>query len=72
MKDERLSLFLMLGQTSQKAVSKLPDTVPAQTLMLSTTENLALVLPKEVRDRAKIRPGDKLALVSWEMDGADR
>jgi hypothetical protein len=49
LKDERLSLFLMLGQTSQKAVSKLPDTVPAQTLMLSDTEDLALVLPKEVR-----------------------
>jgi hypothetical protein len=49
LKDERLSLFLMLGQTSQKAVSKLPDTVPAQTLMLSATEDLALVLPKEVR-----------------------
>jgi Swt1-like HEPN len=47
--DGRLSLFLMLGQTSQKAVSKLPDTVPAQTMMLSATENLALVLPKEVR-----------------------
>lgn len=49
MKDERLSLFLMLGQTLQKAVSKLPDTVPRQTMMLSATENLALVLPKEVR-----------------------
>jgi hypothetical protein len=49
LKDERLSLFLMLGQTSQRAVTKLPDTVPAQTLMLSSTEDLALVLPKDVR-----------------------
>jgi len=49
LKDEHLSLFLMLGQTSQKAVSKLPDTVPPQTLMLSLTEDLALVLPNEVR-----------------------
>ncbi|MGQ9647046.1 MAG: HgcAB-associated protein HgcC [Thermodesulfobacteriota bacterium] len=28
-----------------------------------------MVLPKEVRDKANIRPGDKLALVSWEKDG---
>ena len=49
MRDDHLSLFLMLGQTSQKAVSKLPDTVPAQTLPLSATEDLALVLPNEVR-----------------------
>ncbi len=28
-----------------------------------------MVLPKEIRDRAKIRPGDKLAIVSLEKDG---
>jgi len=28
-----------------------------------------MVLPKEIRDKAKIRPGDKLALVSLEKDG---
>lgn len=53
MKDEHLSLFLMLGQTAQKAVSKLPDTVPPQYLMLSSTEDLALVLPNEVRNATK-------------------
>jgi len=25
-----------------------------------------MVLPKEIRDKAKIRAGDKLAVVSWE------
>lgn len=29
-----------------------------------------MVLPKEIRERAKIRPGDKLALLSFEKDGA--
>jgi AbrB family looped-hinge helix DNA binding protein len=37
--------------------------------IISVDDRGQMVLPKEVRDRAKIRPGDKLALVSWEMDG---
>jgi AbrB family looped-hinge helix DNA binding protein len=36
--------------------------------IISVDDRGQMVLPKEVRDRAKIRPGDKLALVSWEMD----
>lgn len=29
-----------------------------------------MVLPKELRDRAGVRGGDKLAVISWEKDGA--
>ena len=28
-----------------------------------------MVLPKELRDRAGIKGGDKLAVISWEKDG---
>ena len=28
-----------------------------------------MVLPKELRDRAKIQAGDKLAVISWEKGG---
>jgi len=28
-----------------------------------------MVLPKEIRDKANIRPGDKLAVISWEKEG---
>ena len=28
-----------------------------------------MVLPKEIRDKAKIRAGGKLAVISWEKDG---
>jgi hypothetical protein len=49
LKDGQLSLFLMLGQSAQNAVRKLPDTVPPESLLLSSTEDLALVLPNEVR-----------------------
>jgi bifunctional DNA-binding transcriptional regulator/antitoxin component of YhaV-PrlF toxin-antitoxin module len=28
-----------------------------------------MVFPKELREKAGIRPGDKLAITSWEKDG---
>ncbi len=63
MSDARLSLFLMLGQSSQKAITKIPDTVPPETLLLSSTEDLALVLPNEVRRATKAAEVFKLFFV---------
>lgn len=37
--------------------------------LLSIDERGQMVLPKDLRDRAKIKPGDKLALVTWEKEG---
>jgi AbrB family looped-hinge helix DNA binding protein len=37
--------------------------------LISVDERGQMVLPKEIRDKANIHPGDKLALVSWEKDG---
>jgi antitoxin PrlF len=37
--------------------------------LMTVDERGQMVLPKDVRDRAKIAAGDKLALVSWEKDG---
>ena len=37
--------------------------------LISVDERGQMVLPKEMRDKAGIRTGDKLALVSWEKDG---
>ena len=37
--------------------------------IISVDDRGQMVLPKDVRDKANIRPGDKLALVSWEQDG---
>jgi len=28
-----------------------------------------MVLPKEIRDKAKIRAGDKFAVITWEKEG---
>src|SRR4030042_989379 len=37
--------------------------------LISLDDRGQMVLPKEVREKANIRPGDKLALVSWEKNG---
>ena len=37
--------------------------------LVSVDERGQMVLPKETRDKANIRAGDKLAVVSWEKDG---
>ena len=38
--------------------------------IIAIDERGQMVLPKEIREKAKIRPGDKLALLSLEKDGA--
>jgi antitoxin PrlF len=37
--------------------------------LISVDERGQMVLPKEIREKAKIHTGDKLALVSWEKEG---
>jgi len=37
--------------------------------VIGVDERGQMVLPKEIRERAGIKTGDKLALVSWERDG---
>ena len=37
--------------------------------VVSIDDRGQMVLPKEIRDKAKIGAGDKLAVISWEKDG---
>lgn len=37
--------------------------------LISIDDRGQMVLPKEFREKAKIQPGDKLAIISWEKDG---
>lgn len=37
--------------------------------LVSVDERGQMVLPKEIRERADIRAGDKLAVTSWEIEG---
>ncbi|MEW5910706.1 MAG: HgcAB-associated protein HgcC [Thermodesulfobacteriota bacterium] len=38
--------------------------------LISIDERGQMVLPKELREKADIKPGDKLAVISWEKNGA--
>ena len=37
--------------------------------LISIDERGQMVLPKEIRDKANIRAGEKFAVISWEKDG---
>lgn len=37
--------------------------------VITVDERGQMVLPKEIRERAGIRAGDKLAVLSWEKEG---
>ena len=37
--------------------------------LVSVDERGQMVLPKELREKAGIQPGNKLALTTWERDG---
>ena len=37
--------------------------------LISLDERGQMVLPKEIRERAKLGGGDKLAVIPWERDG---
>ena len=38
--------------------------------LVSVDERGQMVLPKDLREKAQIKPGDKLALVTWEKNGS--
>jgi len=37
--------------------------------LVSVDERGQMVLPKDLREKANIKPGDKLAVISWEKEG---
>lgn len=37
--------------------------------LISIDERGQMVLPKDLREKANIQPGDKLAVISWEGEG---
>jgi antitoxin PrlF len=62
-----------MAKTTTKEACCAPETTAKNCCriesLLTVDERGQMVLPKELRERANIRAGDKLALVSWQKDG---
>jgi hypothetical protein len=50
--DATAALFVLVGQTAERAVERLEDVIPSESLLLSATYDLAAVLPDRVRRAA--------------------
>jgi AbrB family looped-hinge helix DNA binding protein len=57
-----------IGQTSRAEKGGTASCCRVESL-IAIDDRGQMVLPKELRDRAGIKAGDKLALISWEKDG---
>ena len=57
-KENRESCNVPIGETCCKVEA-----------LVSVDERGQMVLPKELREKANIHPGDKLAVTTWEKDG---
>ena len=53
----------------QPAAEKEPSCCRVESL-ISIDERGQMVLPKDLREKANLKPGDKLAVISWEKGGA--
>ena len=65
----RTKLFLMKAAQEQGESSCCAPACRVEAI-LTVDERGQMVLPKDIRERAGIQPGSKLALISWERDGA--
>jgi antitoxin PrlF len=57
-----------VGESCCTAISEEMGCCKVESLV-SVDERGQMVLPKDIRDKAKIRAGDKLAVVIWQRDG---
>jgi len=63
MRDEQLALFIALGQTADRVLRDLPETVPPMSLSISSSIDLATVIPEAVKHAATAAEGYKLFYV---------
>lgn len=64
--DTTAALFLVLGQTADRAVETIKDVVPKDALLLSASYDLAEIVPESVRGATKASEAYKLFFVFEE------
>jgi hypothetical protein len=64
--DERLALFLLLGQTGERNISLLPDVAPPESLPISESYDLASIVPESVKRALAASEAYKLFFVFEE------
>lgn len=63
MNDQRLALFLMLGQSATREMREMPGLVPPEPLKLSPTHDLSSTMPEEVRSAMDAAEAYKLFFI---------
>lgn len=61
--EQRLALFVMLGQSASSALEKTPELVPPESLRLSDKHELATMMPESVRRSAQASEAYRLFFV---------
>ncbi len=62
----------MVQEEKNESCCEKPDAIAScckVEALVSIDERGQMILPKEIRDKANIRAGDKLAVTTWEKDG---
>jgi hypothetical protein len=63
MNEQRLALFLMLGQTASKQMGLTPELVPPESLKISPSVDLSLLIPEAVHTAIDASEGYRLFFV---------
>ena len=63
MRDERLALFLMLGQSAERTLKSMKGIAPSESLLLSPAYNLASLMPDQVHSAQRAAETYKLLFV---------
>jgi hypothetical protein len=63
MRDDRFALFLLLGQSAERAIAAEPTTVPSEALLIGPGYDLAPAIPEEARRASRAAHGYRLFFV---------
>jgi hypothetical protein len=62
-RDERLALFLLLGQSAERAIAREPTTAPSEALLLGPGYDIGAAIPEEARRASRAAAAYRLFFV---------